>query len=208
MNQIIPQGLVSVLLEEVSALGGLEQAALRRHALVEEMSALDALGKSCLSCSGMCCTNQHNSMQVDPIQALELLAWLEGQGRINEALFESLDKNISEYRLDREFFLGRGRELRQHFTCPFYLGKSKGCSVSRGAKPYGCLGFNPLEENVSTPGKCASNINALEKRDEKFSLSEAKANEIIKDKLGIYWEKKNLPFALKDMLRALGRKVS
>ena len=168
------------------------------------MGSLNAQGKNCFQCSGLCCTADHNSMQVDPVQALELLAWLESQERLESGLIELLQKSISDFRLDKEFFVGRGRELRKHFTCPFFAGKAKGCSVSRYAKPYGCLGFNPYEANVSAPGKCASNLKTLVKRENAFSEREEKANEMIRNKLNLYWQKKNLPVALVETLKALG----
>lgn len=175
--------------------------------MTKEMGRLADQGKSCAACPGFCCSNEHNSMQVDPVQALELLSWLEGQNRLDEELGETLDKAIIDFRLDKEFFVGRGREFRRHYTCPFYNGKTKGCTVSRAAKPYGCLGFNPLEEKVAVPGKCASNLKTLIARESRFSSREQKANDLLKTKLGLYWDKKNLPFALKDMLRAMTKKA-
>ncbi len=142
-------------------------------------------------------------MQVDPIQALELLAWLENEGRVDDEFDQSWTRTIQEFRLDKEFSLGRGREFRKRYTCPFYKGEQKGCSVGRSSKPYGCLGFNPLEENVSFPGKCASNLAVLSEREEKFEGVEAQANEFIREELGVYWEKKNLPFALKNVMHAV-----
>lgn len=191
------------LLKKISSKVQLPAPAERRSLPINEMSRLERKGLSCLKCVGMCCTGDYNSMQVDPIQALELLAWLEKEGRLGKELDEKLDETIKEFRLDKEFSLGRGREMRTRYTCPFYKGEAKGCSVSRGSKPYGCLGFNPLEENVSLPGKCASNIAVLSERENKFEKVEALASEEVKAELGIYWEKKNLPFALKNMLEAI-----
>lgn len=208
LGSIIPQISPKTLLAEVSSIAPLPAARERRVKLVEEMGTLDSTGLSCRDCSGFCCTNEHNSMQVDPIQTLELLAWLEGEGRLNQDLEESVESAIGQFRLDREFSLGRGRELRQRYTCPFYIGKSKGCSVSRYAKPYGCLAFNPLEENVTAPGKCASNTQVLIAREDSYSEREREANAFIKERLRLYWDKKNLPFAIKDMMRALSERAS
>lgn len=197
---------IEQLLSEVSNRTNLAAPATRRKKPIDEMARLEKSGLDCFSCSGLCCLNQYNSMQVDPIQALELLAWLEGEQRINEELTESLDNSIKKFRLDREVSVGRGREYRRYYTCPFFKGESLGCTVSRAAKPYGCLGFNPKEAGVSIPGKCGSNIELLEKREELYAQAESIANKEIKDELGIWWDKKNLPFALKDMIAALRKK--
>lgn len=196
------------LLKEVTEQENVPSGAERRRSLVEHMSSNAEEGKNCFSCSGMCCTNEYNSMQVDPIQTLEVLAWLESEGRLNSVTGKAIDDSILEYRLDKDFSIGRGREWRQYFTCPFFVGQNKGCTISRHAKPYGCLGFNPHEMNVSSPGKCSSNLEALMVREESFEGVEERANKFLKEKLNIYWIKKNLPFAIRDMLRAMNAAVS
>tara|TARA_Y100000768_G_C23942395_1_gene665766 strand:- start:1123 stop:1560 length:438 start_codon:yes stop_codon:yes gene_type:complete len=142
-------------------------------------------------------------MQVDPVQALELLAWLESEGRLNDELIEDLEEVILEYRLNKDFMIGRNREFRRKYTCPFFMKKSQGCSISRAVKPYGCLAFNPLEKNVSTEGKCASNLDVLIERENKNLETEERANELISNELGLYWKKKSMPFALHEIIKAL-----
>ncbi len=194
------------LLEKVSSDTGLPAPRNRRMIVQQEMAKANEKGLDCLNCSGMCCTYKNNSMQVDPIQALEILSWLESEGRVNEELIESLDKVILEFRLNKDFMLGRNREFRRTYTCPFFMQKNQGCSLSRAVKPYGCLAFNPLEKNVSTEGKCSSNIEVLTERENVHFEIEEKANEILVKELGLYWSKKSMPFALREILKSLKRK--
>ncbi|MEX0798557.1 MAG: hypothetical protein WD025_03890 [Bacteriovoracaceae bacterium] len=196
------------MIQKISVATGLPCAKTRREPVQNEMRNLNAQGRDCWSCSGMCCTYEHNSMQIDPLQALELLAYLEEEGRLSDDLERALEENIARFRLDKDFSLGRGREFRRGFDCPFFLGKVKGCSIGRNAKPYGCLGFNPLQEKVSTAGKCASNLVVLTEREKAFGEREELANQKIVKELGLYWRKKSLPFALKDTLKALRKDKS
>ncbi len=190
-------------LEKISKQANLPEALERRRNIVEQMSELNSKGLDCFNCSGMCCTHQYNSMQVDPVQALELLAWLESEGRLNEDLIEDLEEVILEYRLNKDFMIGRNREFRRKYTCPFFMKMTQGCSISRAVKPYGCLAFNPLEKNVSTEGKCASNLDVLIERESRNSEVEDKANELISKELGLYWKKKSMPFAIQEIIKGL-----
>ena len=172
----------------------------RRAILIDEMFKLESEQKDCFSCSGMCCTYEFNSMLITPIECFELLNYLELEGRIDEDLFTKLNDYINDFRLDREIYLGNNREFRRYYTCPFFRDQNKGCSISRSAKPYGCLGFNPKERIVNSKGKCGSNQALLEKRHHDFCASEKEANDYLSKILGLYWEKKPIPVALREFL--------
>lgn len=172
---------------------------VRRSGVISTMDEFVREGKNCYSCEGYCCTFAYNSMQVTPIEALDAYDFLLKNNRINDELIESLDKCIKEFRLDNEIVLGGGRELRRQYTCPFFNAGPKGCSIEPESKPYGCLAFNPLESNVKVEGKCTSYIEVLEAR-ETDSFGEESMNLIIKEKLNLYWDKKNFPMALKHLI--------
>jgi len=174
----------------------------RRAPINSEMKTLAENGKNCFNCEGFCCTFSYNSMQVTPLEALDAYSYLRKKNRIDEELIDCLRKCIKSFRLDVEISVGRMGELRRNYTCPFFNSGPKGCGISREYKPYGCLGFNPLEENVSTEGKCTSNIAILEKRE---SICDEKVlNEELREKLSLYWDKKNFPMALLSLIEKLG----
>jgi Fe-S-cluster containining protein len=171
----------------------------RRIGVNKTMDEFVQSGKNCFSCQGFCCTVSYNSMQVTPIEALDAYDYLRANNRINDELIQRLDDCIKEYRLDNEIVLGGGRELRRQYTCPFFNAGPKGCSIEPESKPYGCLAFNPLSENVSVEGKCTSYIEVLQERESDNSDEDA-MNQVIKEKLSLYWEKKNFPVALKSLI--------
>lgn len=180
----------------------------RRLLLIKEMDQLEATNVHCFSCPGTCCTQSANSMQVSPIEALEVLASLkleEKSPEEKESIFENLRQTIKEFRLDVELFIGkRSSEFRRTYTCPFFKRESKGCGLSRAAKPYGCLGFNPKAPN-DNGNTCTSNIPLLEKRETALEDIEKEANTIIKKKFQLYWDKKNLPQALIELDQKLNQ---
>lgn len=171
----------------------------RRHSINSKMLEINSQGFNCQSCSGMCCTYQNNSMMVDPLQALELVAYLEENNLIEKYKTKILE-SIREYRLDREISVGKSKQLRRYYTCPFFMDQSCGCPISTGSKPYGCLAFNPLEKNVSIEGKCSSDIKLLEQRDKYFSEIENLVNNFLKEELELYWDKKNMPVAVIEII--------
>lgn len=175
----------------------------RRLSLIEKMSELEAQSKDCMSCSGMCCTYEFNSMLITPLEAFELISYLAQADRIDKNLVENLSDNIKKFRLDRDFNLGHKRELRRYYTCPFFKNKSVGCSISRGAKPYGCLGFNPEESKVKKEGNCSSNFEILEQREQEFYSEELKLNKIIAQELDLQWTKKTIPVAINEFINKL-----
>lgn len=170
-------------------------AKIRREYLNKEMKSLELQGKDCSNCPGHCCTFEHNSMLIDPLQALELYAYLEKNKMIDSTL-DKLRHNIVQFRLDKDFLLGRGKQLRRYYTCPFFKHQACGCPIDPNSKPYGCLAFNPQVENVKEAGHCVSNTSLLENRSQEFKSYEVEANRLLKHKLKLYWDKKPIPVAL------------
>ena len=181
-------------LNELSAFKNVQN---RRDELISEMSRLEDEGLNCFSCKGYCCTYEYNSMQVTPLEAVELFKYLVEQGRVNE---EQIDQVISKYRLDKLLMAG-SQNLRRYYTCPFFKEGAKGCTISRRSKPLGCLGFNALVPNVSERGKCESNQEVLKKVDHKFTKDSDLCNEYIKKTLNIYWSKESIPVAITELKR-------
>jgi hypothetical protein len=179
----------------------------RRSALIHEMELLEGKTIHCFTCPGTCCTSQANSMQVTPIEALEILQSLKVDEWTKEEFIsfkERMNKNISQYRLNVEIYTGKknSQALRKNYTCPFFNNGSLGCGLSRSSKPYGCLGFNPKtsEDNGQS---CSSNSDLLKERDDLFLSSEEAANSQIRKDLKLFWIKQTIPQALLDVLAAL-----
>jgi len=176
----------------------------RRSVITDSMDDLGSKGINCHNCPGYCCTYAHNSMLMTPLETVELLDFLISENRVNEKLIENLKANVKEFRLDKEIFIGKGREFRRNYTCPFFLDGPKGCSVSPGSKPYGCLGFNPTEAGVTVRGRCTSDLNALQLREDQYITQEQKASDKVTKDMGLYWTKKNIPSALLELIQNLG----
>ncbi len=177
----------------------------RREKLIANMKRLIKSGKHCYDCQGFCCTYSNNSMRITPLQALDLYEFLSLNDRINEELVSELKRNIKDYRLDKEISLGRGRELRRYYTCPFFKPGAKGCSVDIEYKPYGCLAFNPLEENVTEEGHCTSDQSILAQR-EVDSTGEEILSHKIRESLKLDWDTKNISAALLDLIEKVRSK--
>ena len=82
---------------------------------------------------------------------------------------------------------------------PVLVSKKGGCSIRKRYKPYGCLGFNSISSGVKDGENCKSYLDTLEKRDEANADKEKSLNEQIKRDLGLDWDKKNMPTALKEL---------
>lgn len=179
----------------------------RRQDLVREMQELEGKTIHCFTCPGTCCTQAANSMLITPIEALEILQSLEIEKfTLNELsdFKKRMSDTISSYRLNVEIYTGKknSQGMRKTYTCPFFNNGALGCSLSRGSKPYGCLGFNPKTSDDN--GKsCSSNIPLLEERDHAFLLTEDQANAQIKKDLNLHWIKQNIPQALLDVLEKI-----
>lgn len=153
-----------------------------------------AEGKSCVSCTGICCTFLSNSMQITPLEAMDLKQWLITQGRWNTALFAQLTQTVRRFRLDQDLGDGR-RSIRRTYTCPFYTPGAKGCSISRHHKPYGCLAFNAKAPGISAGGNCASDQSVLSKREEQFPVEENRNKQLVKQ-YSLLFHKAPIPVAL------------
>lgn len=177
---------------------------LRRQVLIDEMSTLEANGYHCFQCTGICCTFVANSMMTTPLETAELLLFLVQEERWNANTMERLRETVRHYRLDREP-PGDGRRSfsRRTYTCPFFNEQQLGCSISRSAKPYGCLGFNARSKGVTEGGDCASNTQLLAQRDDIFGALERELNQRIQQALGLTWEKLPMPQALLVLSEAL-----
>ncbi len=188
----------------LEAVNAFPDARERRAGLVAAMQARGEAGIDCRSCSGVCCTFVANSMQTTPLETLDLLAWLVGQARVDATLIEALRGAVRRYRLDAPA-PGDGRRnfVRRTYTCPFFTRDTLGCSVSRHAKPYGCLGFNPLRAGQVEGGDCASQIDLLEKREATFARDETAADQYLRQVLQLDWDKKPMPVALLEFIERL-----
>lgn len=186
---------------------GLAVSYERRQNLIREMQELEGKTIHCYTCPGTCCTQAANSMLITPIEALEILQGLKIESFTESEMAEfksRLSKTIQDFRLNVEIYTGKknSSEFRKTYTCPFFNNGSLGCGLSRGIKPYGCLGFNPKASDDN--GKsCSSNLTLLEEREAAFLETEDAANSIIRSDLNIYWIKKNIPDALLDMIEKL-----
>lgn len=175
----------------------------RRQSLTQKMADLNDQGKNCLSCTGMCCTYLFNSMQATPLETLELCISLAKENRLNNELLEKMKTYVKEFRLDVVISLGKGKSFRRTYTCPFFKEGEKGCSISLHDKPYGCLGFNPMEKDVFTEGKCKVYLDSHEKREVEFLEQENKINQILVNELGLYWKKLPIPLAIIELTKKI-----
>ncbi|CAM2066147.1 hypothetical protein SCOR_12265 [Sulfidibacter corallicola] len=176
----------------------------RRQVLIDRMAHLEHEGLHCFSCSGVCCTFVANSMQTTPLETVEIIRYLKRAGRLDAELIERLRETVRRYRLDAPS-PGDGRRhfVRRTYTCPFFMGQARGCSLSRTIKPYGCLGFNPHRPDQTEGGDCASDTTALTLREARSAELETAHNQWLRARLELDWEKKPMPVALLDILERL-----
>jgi len=129
----------------------------RRSMLISAMAELEEKKFHCMNCVGTCCTFVANSMQITPLEALEIMEGLNLNRTQAEELKMRLQDTILHYRLDQELSIGKKAisQLRRTYTCPFFTPGPLGCSLSRSIKPYGCLAFNPKIED-DNGSKCTS----------------------------------------------------
>ena len=136
-------------------------------------------------------------MQTDPLQTLELLVYIENN--FENDIWQKINETIEKFRLDKLIPTQNNQFLRRYYTCPFYLHRNLGCSISPKAKPYGCLAFNALSEKVSTPGHCTSFKGTLEAREDRYKEAEQVANQFLIRELKLYWTKLPMPLALREL---------
>ncbi len=182
-------------LEEFTQYGG--SSLERRKEILSAMRDQFSQGKNCKACQGFCCTSFYNSMQVTILEAFDLFFYLIKENRMTQDLVENLKSNVKKYRLDYFLNTGRNSSFRRSYTCPFFVSGSKGCTIDPEFKPYGCLAFNPLKENVNSEGHCTSNIALLERRE---NLEDDKLNLKLQALLKLNWEKESIPVALLNLI--------
>ena len=163
------------------------------------MDSLKDHAINCHTCVGTCCTFQSNSMKITPIEAIDLIQFLKEKNRINNSLLDTLKTTVKEFRLNYSLSTGRNGLLRRTYTCPFFKGCEKGCSIDPEYKPYGCLAFNPNESGITNGMNCRSDPDLLEKREINNSEENAINQEIIK-RYHLHWQKESIPQALLDLL--------
>jgi len=181
-----------------------EEQGLARRPMLSRMSALEGSAVTCIGCPGTCCTFLANSMQMTPLETIDLYYYLQENNLWTGDLEDRLKNNISDFRLDKR--TGPGSGIRKSYTCPFFGAKALGCPIPPKVKPYGCLGFNPtLKGNSPGPkeSQCQSSKEDLIER-ERILSHEEKENLWLKEHLGLYWHKESIPIALLDIHRILG----
>jgi len=159
------------------------------------MKSLEENDVDCASCDGHCCSYKSNSMQITPLETLELLNYLKENDRWTPDLKETLKDCVTTYRLDKDISTGKNSSFRRTYTCPFYIPGPKGCSISLEIKPYGCLAFNPRKKG-SSGENCKSNIDLLQLRDKENSDFEEVKNSELKETYQLWWNKLAIPVAL------------
>jgi hypothetical protein len=167
-----------------------------RAKLVANMKQLEDSNISCKNCTGVCCTVSRNSMQVTPVEALDLYFYLLENIKDKVELNNRIEQSITQYGLDREIYV-KGRLLRKNYTCPLFKFESWGCPVDAELKPLGCLGYNALVSNVVDGENCASDVNLLEVVEKEIKEEFDQLNLKIKNILKIDFDKTNIPTALK-----------
>lgn len=171
------------------------KANARRQFILDEMLHLGDKKINCSQCRGPCCTFEANSMQITVLEAVEITQYLNQNNRIDSNLILQLHETIKNYRLDS--YQGTGKtSIRKTYTCPFFNETDRKCTISRQAKPIGCLGFNPIETNITNGGSCRSNLDLLKKREEVFYATEKEINDQLKKELNIFWDKAPIPIAI------------
>lgn len=173
----------------------------RRKFLIKEMAKLEAVSVNCFNCLGTCCTFSANSMQITPIEALEIVFSLDLDSESLKELKKNLESTIKNYRLDHEISTGKKiyRTIRRTYTCPFFSPGPKGCTLGRSHKPYGCLGFNPKITN-DNGSNCRSNVDLLEKRETTYCSEEKRINLFLQKTYSLCWDKLDLPSAILGIL--------
>jgi hypothetical protein len=174
-------------------------AKIRREFLLLEMDQNYANGINCQDCPGHCCTSSSNSMQITPLEAMDLILFLKSQNRLTCELKEKLKNCIKEYRLDHEISTTRGIPFRRTYTCPFYHPGPKGCSIEPQYKPFGCLAFNPQKKKDQGNQSCQSNSHSYKKREDAYSMEEEILNGNLIREYNLSWRKKSIPEAILDL---------
>ena len=135
------------------------------------MKQLAAAGKTCASCSGVCCTFVANSMQVTPSEAAALIENLKKKNLLTLELKDHCLQTVSRFSLDRPLpGTGQRTLLRRRYTCPLFQHKSLGCPLDAESKPYGCLAFNPQLPGETKGTSCRSDQTLLEETEKLIAI--------------------------------------
>lgn len=171
----------------------------RRSVLLEHMQGLGDRQINCLSCQAPCCTSQKNSMQVTPLEALDIYFYLKEHALLTDELISRLQECVDSFGLNREVPGNGGRAfLRRYYSCPLQVNLR--CIISSSVRPYGCLGFNPLSANIQNAEDCISQIDLLEKREKQWIGQEDKINQELRASLHLEWIKRDIPRALLEFI--------
>jgi hypothetical protein len=141
-------------------------------------------------------------MMVTPVEALDLLHYLQAQGLLNEELLQRCQQTIEKFRLDQGLGNGRRSFLRRTYTCPFFGFRELGCPLPQEFKPYGCLAFNPHDQHQKAASGCFSEVELLKQRDADFP-EEEKMNEELRSRYQLSWEKISLPQAILELAKKI-----
>jgi Fe-S-cluster containining protein len=173
-----------------------------RDKIINLMSDLEDQGIDCASCtSSECCTFVKNSMMITPLETVELIQFLFKEGRLNTDLFELLKENIRGYRLDIPIPSdGKRNFARRTYTCPFLNTGANACTISRKAKPYGCLGFNSTTKGAIDSTNCRSNQIVLEEVSNEFRDYLKNQNNLVSELLDLNFDKLPIPVAILNIL--------
>ncbi|HLE10729.1 MAG: hypothetical protein A2504_02620 [Bdellovibrionales bacterium RIFOXYD12_FULL_39_22] len=161
---------------------------VRRELLIEKMGQLAQQGFDCQKCSGSCCSFENNSMQIDLLQAIDIIDDLKQKNLLTKTLLDKINNSIVQYRLDYNISTKANSLLRKRYTCPFYTHNICGCLLGLEYKPYGCLAFNPNSAN-----QCHSDYQTQCIRDNLFASAEAFANQKLETILKFHFPKKTIP---------------
>lgn len=159
------------------------------------MENLEKNNIDCQKCTGVCCTVARNSMQVTPVEAINLYFEIK-EKLIDQKKFWELNlESIKRFGLDREIYI-KGKLLRKNYTCPLFKFESWGCPIDKKLKPLGCLGYNALASNILDGENCASNTTILEKVDQEINPKWNELNLKIKKRFHLDFDKISIPRAL------------
>jgi hypothetical protein len=182
-----------MLLDELKKL--LVDSGELRDFLVTNMNNLEKKGMNCSSCSGLCCTVTKNSMQVTPMEAMDLYLYLSENIQDQNLLWKNIEESVLKYGLDREIYV-KNKLLRKNYTCPLFKFESWGCPVTPAKKPFGCLGFNAFKAGVVNGESCNSDVELLSKVDQQIHLKLLDYNQKINKLVNLNFDKLPIPNAL------------
>jgi hypothetical protein len=170
-----------------------------RSKLVLNMHDLESKNITCQNCSGVCCTKERNSMQVTPVEALDLYFYLMENTKDKNELWIRVEDAIKSFGLDREIIV-KGKVLRKNYTCPLFKFESWGCPIEAHLKPFGCLGYNAKGSSVLNGENCESDLDLLKKVDKEIEQDLDKMNQVVqayfKFHYKVHFDKMPIPNAL------------